>query len=214
MAKELFICYDKLCERPTKTLMGLLSLKPEIKAQMYRPNKFPTIISRQHTLYIGQNCTENLIFDDAFNDYGTRIGYNGTTSWIVCTEFEWNGIKFNDFISELRTLCNKYNLKKEFNNFENDLDTIKTLFIHGAETWQGNIIKRSKDPALDRKSKWGKLWDIPYAWNDMTGTTFLTKKILNLVNDQDTRVRSYQYLFAMLKYYDKYVEDFLGITEE
>lgn len=214
MAKELFICYDKLCEKPANVLMGLLSHNQEIKASIYRPNKFPTIVSRQHTLYIGQNCTKNLVFDDSFNEYGIRVGTDGTYAWVVCSVFVWNGTKFHNFIAELQRLCNKYNLTKEYKRFEQSLDVFKTQFIHGYEPWEGNFIERSKDPALDRESTLKKSQDIFLSGGTLVGLPNLIGKIGRIIEDQDDGIRVYQYLYAILKFYDQYLGDFMNLTEE
>ena len=215
MTKQLFIIYDTDWSQSAQLLYHLLGSHPNIKASLYtnkeiKSNKF---VSREKCLFIGKDCSSSLNFDDNYNELGIHVGYMGAKAWIRCSECNWNNNRFKEFEYLLKTYTYKYKTKKEYENYiKKDRLYILRQFQCGDEPWPGNPIERIKDKNIANKGI-HRASDYFVAAANQVYVGGLMSKLLSKVLGEESLIRGYQYLIGIYKFYEDYLNDFLGISK-
>ena len=213
MTKQLFIVYDKDWSQSATLLYNLLSSNPDIRASLYTKKEINKLVSREKCLFIGKDCSSSLNFDDNYNKIGIHVGYMGAKAWIRCSEYEWNNNSFNEFEYMLKTYTDKYKTKKEYEKYKNkDKVYIRRQFQCGDEPWPGNPMERIKDKNI-ANSGISRASDYFVAVANQVYAGGLMSKMLSKVLGQESIIREYQYLIGIYKFYEDYLNEFLGISE-
>lgn len=209
MTKQLFIVYDDKHEDCATLLYSLLGQHPNIKSSLYTKKEINKLVSREKCLYIGENCSSKLSFDDCYNELGIHIGYMGSKAWIRCFKYYgWNVDRFKEFERKLKLYTDKYNLKNVYERYEYvDKVLINTDFQHGIEPWPGNAITRLWDKNI-KNSGSSRIWDISGAILNQLALGGLINRLTMVPT-----IRTYQYYIGVLKFYDEYLDDFLELSD-
>lgn len=208
MAKQLFIVYDKTFKGVATMLFNIISTRPDIKASIYTEKELNKLVSREKCLYIGRQCSSDLQFNDSYSGYGVNIGTMGTKAWVRCEPYKFYAASFKMFEQELQSYCEKYKMESLYSkDYQKDRKYILRQFIGGMEPWDGDIIDRvfNNNLANSGLSRIGDFIALSGA-----GTMKLTNWVLGT---DENMIRKYQYILAVLIFFDKYFDEFIGPSE-
>ncbi len=198
-SNNLMIVYDVNDEsdlelhKLSQNFVTLISSKKDVRVSIFTKKEYDSnkVTSQQYCLFIGENCSSSLNFDDIYSDMGMHIGYIGKKAWIRCGSYDWTKTKFLTFETLLETYCKKYNMTQRYKDdyLNNDRIRILRQFKTGKESWVDKeyLEYESEDKLIDRLSGVGA----------------------SLLIYGDPMIRKYQYLLATLMFYDKYINKFL-----
>lgn len=212
MTKQLFIIYDKEYKACAELLYNLLSQHTNIKASMYTQKEIGKLVSREKCLYIGTGCSSNLQFEDLYEELGIHVGYMGAKAWVKCSSYEWNPSKFKKFEKILEDFTKRYKTKEIFDIYKKyNKRAIFRSFQIGEEPWPGNPWNRITDKHIANKGI-QRVLDIYCATGYLWGFIPVFKTLLRLTGEEPA-IRFYQYYIGAFTFYEKYLNDFLEISE-
>lgn len=213
MTKQLIIVYDKEWHKSADLLNTLLSSNPDIRASLYTKKEINKLVSREKCLYIGQDCSSMLNFDDQYNELGIQVGYMGAKAWIRCSVYDWNINKLKEFEDQLKYYTEKYNANKIYEEYiKKGKNAIKLDFQLGWEPWPGNAIERLRDENIISKGFFKRAGEIyTGVFNQVYFGGYYLKYMRKIIGDQP-RIRRYQYLIGVFKFYDEYLKGFLDLS--
>ena len=208
MTKQLFIIYDKKRKECANLLYNLLSQHRNIKSSLYTEKELNKLVSREKCLYIGEDCSSSLNFDDNYNELGIHVGYMGAKAWVRCFKFEWDANRLNQFEKLLKDYTEKYKTKKEYEHYINDKVRINQEFLLGFEPWPGNAGERLMDNNIKNKGL-SRVGDYLLGIENqiLLGGHYL--KFFNKVNSEYSTIRKYQYIIGVFKFYEDFLYVFL-----
>ena len=212
MTKQLFIIYDKDYKVCAELLYNLLGKHTNIKASMYTQKEIGKLVSREKRLFIGTECSANLQFEDLYDELGIHVGYMGAKAWIRCLKHKWNESEFKKLEKILESYSKLYKAKDINEKFKSDRDTFfYEDFIMGREPWPGNFWNRINDKRLGYADLLhNPLTVVPFAY--LGSVTWVGTQIGKLFGEQPL-IRRYQYYVGIFTFYEKYLNDFLEISE-
>lgn len=213
MTKQLFIVYDKDWSQSATLLYNLLSSNPDIKASLYTKKEVSKLVSREKCLYIGQDCSSMLNFNDQYNEFGVQVGYMGAKAWIKCSVFDWNIDKLKEFENQLKYYTEKYKTNKVYEEYiKKGKNSIKLDFQLGWEPWPGNAVERLRDENIISKGFFKRAGEIyTGVFNQVYFGGYYLKFLRKIFGDQP-RIRMYQYLIGVFQFYEKYLNVFLDLS--
>lgn len=212
MTKQLFIVYDDKREDCATLLYNLLGQHQDIKSSLYTNKEIKKLVSREKCLYIRNDCSEKLSFDDCYNELGIHIGYMGAKAWIRCFKYEWNIDRLNEFEKMLKSYTDKYNLKIIYEGYEKSGRIgINWDFQMGHEPWPGNVFKRYSDKNIMNSGS-AYFLDLFYSRFNPLDLFGLYDDLVSLIAGEEPIIRKYQYYIGVLKFYDDCLNDFLELS--
>ena len=210
MTKQLCIIYDKEYKKSAEFLKNLLSQHSNIKASIYTQKKAEKFVSREKCIFIGKDCSSNLPFDDMYYEHGIHVGFLGAKAWVKCSRHNWTSLDFTKFESALEEFSNKYKAKELFENYKKDKIYIFRQFHSGEEPWPGNKLKRITDKRIANTGK-RRFGDYLVFLETLKIHAKLDRILFDLLGGPT--IRLYQYFLGVFTFYDKYLNDFLEISE-
>ena len=213
MTKQLIIIYDKERKECANLLYNLLSQHSNIKSSLYtiKDKEIKKLVSREKCLYIGEDCSSSLNFDDNYKELGIHVGYMGAKAWIRCFKFEWDANRLEQFENMLKCYTDKYKLKKEYENYINVKSFINRQFQLGLEPWPGKAKERFKDNNIKNKGL-GRLMDYACRITNQLYLGGYYYKYLLFISGEESTIRQYQYIIGVFKFYEDFLNDFLELS--
>ena len=212
------VVYDKPLKDYAELLKNLISQYDGCKAQLHssKEKKVTVDTDKDYWVYLGRNCSKLYEFEDAFSDYGVRIGWSGTTAWIKVIDWEWAGIVLPDSMREL---------------------PVVRKIVRSVEELYGYVLYKNRKGFIDdylklyRKYRFRSDDDIDYAKDDASAKKRLEErfrkscvigekeewlsdlnKIIGYEGLPARRRRFFKkvYLFSIMKFVDEYMGSYLN----
>ena len=235
MIKSFATCYDKDCEDFAELLMTLVSENTSICNVNQKKEEFKrdrAVTSNEYVLTIGPKGSKvnKSSFCDCYSKYGIHIGFRGRKAWISCENFDWDENSLKEFLTEYKQLLKDHGMSEDDIDDEIAKNVEKTVATGALAVSAGSIgtgiimsslvtVAILNKPGLPQIGPWGSLImnksKLGLLNNVILGlglpilSSFLRPLLDNLLNA--SKRRKLQYKLAVVLFFYKYLNEFLGL---